>query len=79
MGSVNLGAVVHECSSKQMFLKMYYILQEIPVLESLFNKVAFLKDCNFTKKRLPQIRFLVNIAKFLRTPYFTEQFGWLLL
>ena len=33
-----------------------------PVLESLCNKVAGLKACNFIKKR-----FTVNIAKFLRT------------
>ena len=33
-----------------------------PVLESLCNKNAGLKACNFIKKRLT-----VNIAKFLRT------------
>ena len=35
-----------------------------PVLESLFNKVAGLKFCNFIKKRLQHRYFTVNIAKF---------------
>ena len=48
------------CSIKKVVLK------KIPVLESLFEKVAGLKVCNFIKKR-PQHRwFPVNIAKFLR-------------
>ena len=37
-------------------------------MESLFNKVSGLQVCNFIKKQLQQICFLVNIAKFLRTP-----------
>ena len=37
------------------------------MLESPFNKVTGLKACNFIKKRLQHMRFLVNIAKFLRT------------
>ena len=37
-------------------------------MESLFNKIAGLQACNFIKKRLQQRCFLVNIAKFLRTP-----------
>ena len=38
-----------------------------PVSESLFNKVAGLKICNFFKKRLQDRCFPVNIAKFFRT------------
>ena len=38
--------------------------------ELLFNKVTGLKVCNFIKKRLQHRCFLVNIAKFLRTPIF---------
>ena len=37
------------------------------MLESLFNKVASLKACNFIKKRFQHRRFPVNIEKFLRT------------
>ena len=44
------------------------------VLESLFS----LKACNFIKKTLQHRRFPVKIAKFLRTPFFTEH-RWLLL
>ena len=39
------------------------------VLESLFNKVAGLKACNFTKKSLQHRDFPVNIANFLRTSF----------
>ena len=42
------------------------------MLESLFNKVSDLKGGNVIKKRLQHRCFLVNIAKFLRTPFFTE-------
>ena len=45
-----------------------YIHRETPVLESLFNKVAVPKACNFIKKRLQHRCFPVNIAKYLRTP-----------
>ena len=40
------------------------------MLESLFNKIAGLKDCNFIKKRIQHRCFPVNIAKFLRTVFF---------
>ena len=55
---------------------------EKDVLKSLLNfteKLQLLKDCNFIKKKLQHKRFPVNITKFLRTPFFTEQLGWLLL
>ena len=48
------------------------------MLESLFNKVANLKACNFIKKRLWH-RFTVNIAKFLRKPFLNNICEWLLL
>ena len=38
------------------------------MLDSLFNKVAGLQACNFIKRTLQHRYFLVNIAKFLRTP-----------
>ena len=47
----------------------------MPVLESLFNKVAGPKVCNFIKKKLQHRSFSVSIAKvlientfFYRTP-----------
>ena len=44
--------------------------------ESLFNKF---KAWNFIKKRLQYMRLPVKLAKFLRTPFFTEHLWWLLL
>ena len=49
------------------------------MLESLFNKAVGLKACN-SIKIMPQHRcFPVKCAKFLRTPFFTEEFLRLLL
>ena len=36
-------------------------------------------SCNFIKKRLQRRFFLVNIAKFFRTPFFIGHLSWLLL
>ena len=41
-------------------------------LESLFNKVASLKVCNFIKNRLHHSCFPLNITKFLRTAFCME-------
>ena len=38
------------------------------MLESLFDKITGLQGCNFIKKRQQHGCFLVNIAKFLKTP-----------
>ena len=64
--------------TQQQPLEMFYkiscskkicnIQKETPALESLFHKVAGLQTCNFTKKKIHNRGFLVNIAKFLRTP-----------
>ena len=71
-------AVIRRCSSKQLVLKLLLYSQEnTPVLESLFNKVASLKACNFIKKRLQHRCFPVNIARFLRTALQNISGGWL--
>ena len=44
-----------------------------------FNKVAGLRPATLLKKRPWHRCFPVNLAKFLRTPFFTEHFRWLLL
>ena len=41
----------------------------MPVLVSLFNKVAGLQACNVIKKRLQHRCFPVNMVKFLRTAF----------
>ena len=39
------------------------------MLQSLYDKIAVRKVCNFVKKRLQHRCFSKNIAKFLRTPF----------
>ena len=51
-----------------VFKKFSNIHRKTPVLESLFNKVAGLKVCNFIKKRLQGRCFPVNVGKFFMTP-----------
>ena len=42
-----------------------------PVLESLFNKVAALRTCNFIKKTLTQVLYCEN-CKLFKNNYFEE-------
>ena len=42
-------AVVYGCSSKKVLLIILQYSQELPALESLFNKVAGLQACNLIK------------------------------
>ena len=53
--------------SKIGVLKNSQISQKTSMLESLFNTAAGLLASNFIKKRLHHRRFLVNMAKYLRT------------
>ena len=48
-------------------------------LSLFFNKVADLRPAILLKKRLWHRCFVVNFAKFLRTPFFIEYLWWLLL
>ena len=50
-------------------LEKLHIVLKTPVLESLFNKVAVLKTCNFIKKRLQDEIFKSSF--FYRTPVTT--------
>ena len=59
-------------------LKVRKYHRKIPVLESIFNKVAGLRACNFIIKKLQQRCFPVKFAKFLKTPFLTEHLRWLL-
>ena len=49
------------------------------VFESLLNKYAGLKVCNFIKERLQYRCFPMKFTTFLRIPFFTEHIRWLLL
>ena len=53
--------------------------RKTPVPESLFWKRCRPRPAALLKKRLWHRYFPVNIAKFLRTPLFTERLRWLLL
>ena len=54
-------------------LKSLTKFTEKHLCQSVFlNKVAGLRHVTFLKKRLWHRYFLVNLAKFLRTPFFTE-------
>ena len=52
--------------------KLHRFHRKKTVLESLLNKFATLKLCNFIKKRLQHKCFPVKFHKFLRAPFFTE-------
>ena len=58
-----------EPSGRRSSLKFRNIHRKTPALESLFNKVAGLKDSNFIKKKLQRRCFPVDIAKHLRTDF----------
>ena len=64
---------------KKLFLKISHNSQETICVEVSFNKVAGLLACIFIKKRLQHRFFLVNIAKFLRTPILKNSCERLLL
>ena len=69
--SLNFRSSHQSCSIEKAVLKKFHnIHKKTTVLESLFNRVAGLKACNFIIRGTPiqQHRcLLVNIAKFLRT------------
>ena len=62
-------AVVHRCSVKKKCSKKFRKLTGKHLCQSLWHK----------KKSVWHKCFLVNFAKFLRTPSFTEYLRWVLL
>ena len=50
-----------------------------PCQSLFFNEVTSLRPGTLLRKRLRHRCFPVNFAKFLRTPFITEQLQWLLL
>ena len=63
-------AFVQRCSVKKVFLEISQNSQE---------NTSGLGPATLLKKRLWHRCFPVNFVKFLRTPFFTEHLGWLLL
>ena len=73
-------AVVRRCSVKKMFLKISQNFQEnICARVSFLIKLRGLRAATLLKKKLWHKCFPMNFAKYLRTPFFTEHFRWLLL
>ena len=68
------------CSIRKSFLRNLAKFTGKLLCQSLFfNKVAGLRSATLLKKRLWQRCFLVNFAKFLRTPFSQNTSGRLLL
>ena len=72
-------AVVQRCSVKKVFLEILQNSYEHMCQSPFLNKVAVLRPAILFKKRHCHRCFLVNFAKFLRTPFLTEHLRWLLL
>ena len=68
------------CFIKTVVLKNFEKLTGKHLYQSLsFNKVEGLRPATLLKKRLWHMCFLVNFAKFLRTPFLQNTSGRLLL
>ena len=72
-------AAVRICSSKKLFLKISQYLQKNTCVEVSFNKVAGLKTCSFTKKRLQHWCFSCDYWAIFKNTFFTSHLCWLLL
>ena len=59
--------------------KFRNIHKKLPVLESIFNKVAGLKASNFIKKETPAEVFLREYCGSFKKQLFLEHLRWLLL
>ena len=67
------------CSVKKVFLKNSQHSQENTFARVLFRKVAGLRTVTLLKNRLWHRCFPVSFAKFLRTPFFQNTYGRVLL
>ena len=71
-------AVTQRYSIKKRFLEISQNSQENTCAEFFFLIKLQAKACNFIIKTTLHRSFLVNFAKFLRTPFFTKHVRWLL-
>ena len=72
-------AVIRGVLLKKVFLEISQNSQENSCARVFFNKVAGLRPATLFKKRLCHRCFLVNFAKFLKTPFLQNIPGRLLL
>ena len=76
--TITFGVVSQMCSVKKAFLRISQDSQETPVQSLFLNIVAGVMPATLLKKRrLWHTYFLVNFAKFSRTPFFIEHLWWL--
>ena len=76
----NYGSSRPEVFCKKSVVRNFTKYTRKHLYQSLFfNNVAGLWPATLLKKRLWHRCFLVNFAKFPRTPFLTEHFWWLLL
>ena len=69
-----------KCSIKKGVIRNFVKFTGKHLCQSIFfNKVAGLRYATLLKKRLWHMCFLVNFAKFLRTPFLQDKTGRLLL
>ena len=71
-------AVTQRYSIKKRFLEISQNSQENTCAEFFFFIKLQATACKFIKKPTLHRSFLVNFAKFLRTPFFTKHVRWLL-
>ena len=72
-------ADAHTCSAKKVFLEISQNSQENTCARVSFLIKLQAAPATLLKKKLWHRCFPVNLAKFLRTPFFTEHLWWLLL
>ena len=73
-------AVAQRCSVKKVFLEISQNSEENTCARiSLLIKLQTFRPATSLKEILWHRCFLMNFAKFLRTPFFTEHLWWLLL
>ena len=68
-----------EVFCKKSVLRILQNSQENICVSLIFNKITGLRPVTLFKKRLWYRCFSVKFVKFLRTPFLTEHFRWLLL
>ena len=75
-----LEAITQRCSVRKGIPRKFEKLTGKHLCQSLFfNKVACLRPATLLKKRLWHMCLPVNFAKFLRTTFWQNTSGWLLL
>ena len=78
---INYENITRKLSHRRRSVKQVFVKISQNSWQNTFVRVSFLisQACNFIKKRLWYRCFPINLAKFLRTPFYIEHFRWLFL